>query len=188
VVGIRGVATLRNAPAVAAVVPRRPDHRAFVNSRRATLSDAEALHALRRDSILELAPSGMSMDQARAWAAKGDLESMTRRLQDTEIWLAEIDAVIAGWVAVRGDYLDALYVHPAHARRGIGTNLLKLVEDLLRARGVRTIRADVSWNAEGFYLRHGYEPVGARPPNEPWPMRKVLVIDAAAIHLSVGLR
>ena len=139
------------------------------------LSDAEALYALRQGSILELAPSGMSLDQARAWAAKGDLESMVRRLQDTEVWVAEIDGVLVAWIGLRDDYLDALYVHPAHARRGIGTYLLEQVENLLRSRGVRAIRADASWNAEGFYLRHGYEPLGARPPNDPWPMRKVLV-------------
>jgi putative acetyltransferase len=106
-----------------------------------------------------------------------NLESVIRRIEDTEVWVAEIDGVIVAWIGVREDYLDALYVHPAHARRGVGTYLLKQVEDLLRSRGVRAIRADASWNAEGFYLRHGYEPLGARPPNEAWPMLKVLASD-----------
>ena len=119
----------------------------------------------------------MSLDQARAWAAKGDMDSMIRRLQDTEVWVAETDGVIVAWIGFRDDYLDALYVHPAHARRGVGTYLLELVEDLLRGRGVRAVRADASWNAEGFYLHHGYEPLGPRPPNAAWPMRKVLATD-----------
>jgi len=144
-------------------------------SRRATVTDTAALHALRRDSILELAPSGMSLEQAQAWANKGDLESMLLRLRETEVWVAEIEDTIVGWVAVRDDdYLDALYVAPAHARRGVGTYLLRLVEDVLRGRGVRAIRADVSWNSEGFYLRRGFEPLTPRPPNDARPMRKVL--------------
>jgi len=143
--------------------------------RRATVSDAPALCALRRDSILELAPSGMSLEQAQAWANKGDMESMVLRLQQTEAWVAEIEGTIVGWIAVRDDdYLDALYVAPAHARRGIGAYLLRLVEDILRDRGVRVIRADVSWNSEGFYQRQGFEPLAPHPPNDARPMRKVL--------------
>lgn len=52
--------------------------------RKATLSDAVALHALRRRSILELAPEGMSIEQARKWADKGSMDAMSRRLQKAE--------------------------------------------------------------------------------------------------------
>lgn len=149
-----------------------------MNSRRATLSDAAELLALRRDSILQLAPGPMSVEQARAWAAKGDIDSMARRLEHTEVWLAEIGETIVGWVGVCGDYLDALYVRPSYARRGVGTSLLELVEDVLRTRGVGVIRADASWNAEEFYLHRGYEPLAPRPANDPRPMRKVLTNDA----------
>ena len=103
--------------------------------RRATPADATDLHALRRCSILELAPEGMPITLARQWAEKGSVESTSKRLQDTEVWVAELDDQIVGWIAVRGnDYLDALYVAPEHTKRGIGTDLLKLVEAELRAR------------------------------------------------------
>ena len=141
----------------------------------ATLSDAAELHALRGRSILKLAPEGMCFERAREWAGKGSIESMSRRLEETEAWVAEIDNHIVGWVAVRGDYLDALYVDPEHAKRGIGTNLLRLVEDVLRRRGVRAIRADASWNSKAFYIRQGYELLGPRPPDDARPMRKRLL-------------
>jgi putative acetyltransferase len=144
--------------------------------RRATTSDAVVLHALRARSILELAPSGMPIEEVRQWAERGSAESMLRRLSETEVWVAEVSGQIAGWVAVRGeDYLDALYVDPKFAQQGIGRRLLRFVEDALRGRGIAVIRADASWNAEGFYVRYGYEPAGPRPPRDARPMRKHLV-------------
>jgi putative acetyltransferase len=144
--------------------------------RKATPSDAAVLHALRARSILELAPSAMPIEEVRKWAERGSAESMLRRLKQTEVWVAEVPSQIVGWVAVRdGDYLDALYVDPRFARRGIGSRLLRLVEDLLCGRGISVIRADASWNAEGFYIRCGYEPLGPRPPADARPMRKHLL-------------
>ena len=144
--------------------------------RKATPSDAAVLHALRARSILELAPSGMPIEEVRKWAERGSAESMLQRLNQTEAWVAEVPRQIVGWVAVRGgDYLDALYVDPKFARRGIGSRLLRLVEDVLCGRGISEIRVDASWNAEDFYLRCGYEPLGPRPPSDARPMRRHLL-------------
>ena len=144
--------------------------------RKATPSDAVALHALRARSILELAPSRMAIQEARKWAQRGSIESMMRRLKQTDVWVAEVPSQIVGWVAVRGgDFLDALYVDPEFARRGIGTRLLRLIEDAARGRGITVIRAEASWNAEDFYVRCGYKPLGPRPPGDARPMQKHLL-------------
>jgi putative acetyltransferase len=127
----------------------------------------------------------MPIEVARKWAEKGSATSMLQRLQETEVWIAEVQGRIVGWVGVRGgDYLDALYVDPEYARRGVGSGLLRLVEDMLRRRGVSVIRADASWNAEDFYLGRGYEPLGPRPPDDARPMRKRLL---AGTRYGVGV-
>ena len=150
-----------------------------VTCRTAIPSDAETLHDLRRRSILKLAPKGMSVRRAREWAARGSVKSMHRRLEQTEAWVAEVEGEIVGWIAVRGDYVDGLYVDPGYTKRGIGAHLLRLVEGVLRGRGSQAIHADASWNSEGFYMRQGYEPLGPRPPNAARPMRKVLLNERA---------
>ena len=104
---------------------------------------------------------------------------MHRRLEQTEAWVAEVEGGIVGWIAVRGDYVDGLYVDPGYAKRGIGAHLLRLVEGVLRGRGMHAIHADASWNSEGFYIRQGYEPLGPRPPDDARPMRKVLLHEPA---------
>jgi GNAT superfamily N-acetyltransferase len=109
-----------------------------MTSRAATRSDAEVLHALRCRSILQLAPTSMSVARVKEWANKGSVESMRRRLEETDAWVAEEHGEILGWVAVRSDYLDALYVEPARAGQRIGAFLLQLAEEELRQRGLRS--------------------------------------------------
>ena len=77
--------------------------------RQAIIKDAAHVFELRRRSILELAPRGMSVAQAEKWAANLTLEQMEQRIRETELWIAEADDAIVGWVAIRGDYLDGPY-------------------------------------------------------------------------------
>ena len=143
--------------------------------RRATRDDAGRLFELRRESILQLAPRGMSVEQAQTWAAKMTMAGMEKRIQETEIWVAELDGPIVGWVSIADDYLDGLYTDPKFEKLGIGTALLGLAENLMRERGIQTVRADASWNAEEYYLRRGYEPTGPRPTDGARPLVKRLV-------------
>src|SRR3970040_893504 len=92
--------------------------------RKATRSDTARLFELRRKSILELAPTGMSVAQSVSWAMQMTVEGMGKRIRETNVWVAEINDVIVGWVAIRGDYLDGLYTDPKFAKQGIGTGLL----------------------------------------------------------------
>ena len=102
------------------------------------------------------------------------LHFMQRKLSLLEIWVAEVDASIAGWAAIHGDRLEGMYVDPAFVGKGIGTGLLELVEGRMRARGLASISAEASANAERFYLQRGYEPVGIRTQKYGLPIRKRL--------------
>jgi ribosomal protein S18 acetylase RimI-like enzyme len=130
--------------------------------RRAEPDDAARLFALRRDAILALAPAGMSAPDAASWSANLTLQGMEAKLRELEICVAELDGRIVGWGAIRASRLEGLYTDPAFANRGIGSALLGMLEALMRARGIAQIDAETSQNAEGFYLRRGYQPAGPR--------------------------
>lgn len=134
--------------------------------RLAVPADAKQLFELRRKSIAALTPKGMSVSQAEIWAATLTLFGMEQKLREMEIWVVELNDTVVGWGAIRGDRLEGLYTDPEFAGRGVATELLGRLEALMRERGVPTIRADASSNAEEFYLRRGYEPVGLRQPEE----------------------
>jgi putative acetyltransferase len=142
--------------------------------RLATLGDATRLYELRRESILAFAANAMSAAQAKAWAANLTVHGMERKIGEMEIWIAELDDTVMGWGAIRGDRLEALYTDPRFAGRGVGSGLLRMLEALMRERGVPAVRAEASWNAEAFYLRRGYQTVGVRTPEGARPIMKPL--------------
>ena len=104
----------------------------------------------------------MPASDVESWAANLTVQGMERRIREMEAWVAEIGGRLVGFGAVRGDRLEGLYTDPEFAGQGIGTELLGKLEALMRTRGVQTVRAEASSNAEGYYLRRGYELAG------PW--------------------
>lgn len=142
--------------------------------RRAVFGDAKRLFELRRKSILALARDGTLDAQAKTWAADLTLRGMERKIDEMEVWIAELSDTVVGWGAIRDDRLEGLYTDPAFVGRGIGTELLGMLEILMRERGVPAVRAEASWNAEAFYLRRGYKAVGVRTPEGARPIMKPL--------------
>jgi putative acetyltransferase len=142
--------------------------------RLATRDDATRLFELRRECILALAANAASAVQAEAWAANLTVGGMERKIGEMEIWIAELDDTTVGWGAIRDDRLEGLYTDPAFAGRGIGSELLGMLEALMRERGVPAVRAEASWNAEAFYLRRGYKTVGVRTSDGARPIMKRL--------------
>ena len=87
---------------------------------------------------------------------------------DCAIWLAEVAERLAGFVILRGDYVDQLYVAVAHQRRGIGGVLMARA----RARSPAGLRRRCfvrNTNARAFYERLGFRVVdfGVSGEGEP---------------------
>lgn len=137
--------------------------------------DASDLCDIRRRSILELSPPVIPRAEAERWASQLALSGMEQKLRDMEIWIAERDHRVAGWGAIRGDYLEGLYVAPEYAGRGVGSALLGRLEALMRGQGIRAVRAEASSNAKAFYFRRGYTAAGPQKPVHAWPIIKQLL-------------
>jgi ribosomal protein S18 acetylase RimI-like enzyme len=87
-----------------------------------------------------------------------------------EIWVAEAADEIVGYLALRGSYVDRLYVSPQQQRRGIGTALLQFAMQRSPA-GLELHTHQKNTPARIFYERHGFVPVkyGFSPPPENEP-------------------
>jgi|RhiMethySRZTD1v2_1073278.scaffolds.fasta_scaffold150872_2 putative acetyltransferase len=142
--------------------------------RRATLNDTNRLFDLRRQSIIKLAAKGMSIEEAARWAEELTVAGMERKICDLEIWVAEVSEKVVSWGAIRGDQLEGLYTDPQFASQGIGTKLLRMLEELMQRRGISAVRAEASSNAEAFYLRRGYERTAPPTSRGAQPIRKRL--------------
>jgi GNAT superfamily N-acetyltransferase len=140
--------------------------------RPAMRKDASRLYDVRRRSIEELAPPTMPAAEAQTWASQLTLAGMERKLRELEVWVAELDGVVAGWGAIRGDMLEGLYTAPEFTGQGVGAGLLDRLEGLMREREFRSVRLEASTNARGFYLRRGYRTTGPQTADGAWPMAK----------------
>lgn len=114
--------------------------------------------------------------------AEGDAEFITRSLSDFNVRQVPgtqeprfisldrkiVDAdgtIIAGCVAEmyfwKIVYVDILWVDERHRKRGLGTRLLRAVEDAARREGAALIHLDTfDFQAKDFYLKNGYELFG----------------------------
>lgn len=87
-----------------------------------------------------------------------------------EVWLAEAEDGIVGYLALRGSYVDRLYVSPEHQRQGVGSSLLKHAMERSPA-GLALYTHQKNTQARAFYEKHGFVAVkyGISPPPENEP-------------------
>ena len=69
--------------------------------------------------------------------------------------VAEVEAAVAGFIAIEGAFVDHLYVAPAHQHMGIGDALLKFAKET-RPEGLRLWTFERNSNARRFYEKRGF--------------------------------
>jgi putative acetyltransferase len=112
-------------------------------------------------AIRGLAADHYPFDIIEDWVVPVTDESVRELMlnADREIRLvAELDGVPAGIGAlvVERSELRACYVVPEASRQGCGSALVREIERLARANGLRHLELSGSLNAEPFYVAHGY--------------------------------
>lgn len=75
--------------------------------------------------------------------------------------VAKHDERIVGFGSIvpKNNELRGLYVHPAYGRRGVGAQLLNVLEQMAVEYGALYLQMDASVNAESFYTKCGYQVV-----------------------------
>ena len=123
-------------------------------------ADAPLLAEIFRASIEELTAEDYSEAQQEAWAAAAeDEDAFAARLADRLTLVATMEGSPVGFVALQGpEHLDMLYVHPAAAGQGVGTQLCDAVEKIAAGRGTARLTVEASDTARDFFARRGYVP------------------------------
>ena len=96
-------------------------------------------------------------EQVRDWADKRG--GGPERYDTEDLRVAERDGNVVGFGEWDDGEVLACYVHPDHARSGVGTALMERIHEELRAAGHEQATLTASLNAVAFYERHGYEAV-----------------------------
>ena len=132
--------------------------------RPATYEDRAALPKVHTAAVEAFGPDGYSVEEVREWAG-ADERSPDDYAVDAggeHFTVAVRNDEIAGFghLVLDVEAVHAVYVHPDHARHGVGSTLLAELEGYARGRGLRKLNLLSSLNAVGFYERAGYERVG----------------------------
>jgi len=91
-------------------------------------------------------------------------------LKQNDVWVVGFGDKVVAFIAMAGDFIDQLYVHPDHWRRGVGRLLL----DFARERSPEHVwlyTLQVNENARSFYEKNGFmaEKFGVSPEPESEP-------------------
>ena len=85
--------------------------------------------------------------------------NLVERDDDGNVIAGLLGGTYWGWM-----YVDILWVDEKFRRRGIGSHLLKAAEAEALRRGCHHVHLDtMSWQAPGFYQKHGYTVIGELP-------------------------
>jgi putative acetyltransferase len=138
----------------------QPSNPSRLQIREARLDDVPAVKAIHKAAVRQLCAGDYTPEQLAAWTASDDASVLSVALRpnsDERMWVAERDGAVAAFASLCGDQVNAVYVHPDHARRGIGTRLLRKAEEVATAQGVSRLLLSASLTAVPFYQANGYQ-------------------------------
>ncbi|MBM3585894.1 MAG: GNAT family N-acetyltransferase [Alphaproteobacteria bacterium] len=120
--------------------------------------DAPAIHRVHEASILGLGIAAYALAEVVSWIGVLTDEGYVAAMAGGEaFWVTETEgAGVVGFSGQLGDEVKAVYIAPGYERRGIGTRLLSLAEDAVRAQGHARVRIGASLTGQPFYEAHGY--------------------------------
>jgi GNAT superfamily N-acetyltransferase len=118
--------------------------------RAAKLTDADAIADTWLAAFRETYdfPPAHTDDEVRGWVRRGLLPS-------TETWVASRDGIVVGFMALRGERVEQLYVRRPWTGRGLGSRLLARARDACPD-GLELWTFQVNAAARRFYERHGF--------------------------------
>jgi len=129
--------------------------------RPAILEDADAIHALHTASVRALCRNVYSPEVIAGWL-RNRTPGGYKGIERGEMYVAERSGCIVGFSHVVPGEIVAIFVHPDHARQGVGSALVS--HGLAKAKENHNgpIRVESTLNAQPFYERMGFKKTGER--------------------------
>jgi len=131
------------------------------------VGDESDLSRVFQSSIRELACFDYTTEQIEAWAgATLNFELWVERIRELKPFVVEIDGVIGAYADLQFDgYIDHFFVAGMCSQQGLGSLLMSHIIENAIAKGITTLTAEVSLNAQKFFTRFGFVVVEQRSRN-----------------------
>jgi GNAT superfamily N-acetyltransferase len=121
--------------------------------------EATAIWAVRTQAIRDSCSSHYDAADIDAWTSAPMPEEFAQTIEETEFFVAEAhDEIVGfGFLDPTESKVEAVFVRPDYARRGVGRRLMIAIENAALDRGLACLRLASSLNAVSFYRSSGYE-------------------------------
>ncbi|MDC0662075.1 GNAT family N-acetyltransferase [Marinobacter sp. SS21] len=112
-------------------------------------------------SVSGLASADYDERQIEAWlSAVGDSQGWRSRLANGMTLVAEVESVIAGFIAFSSQgHVDLLFTLSEFARCGVASHLYRQAEERLRRTGVGVVDTEASKVAQPFFETMGFKTI-----------------------------
>jgi putative acetyltransferase len=122
------------------------------------VGDEADLSRIFQSSIRELASADYTTEQIEVWAgASFNLDKWVKRIRELKPFVVEINGTIVAYGDLQLDgYIDHFFVAGKYSRQGLGSLLMSHIIENAIAKGITTLNAEVSVNAQNFFARFGF--------------------------------
>ena len=83
-------------------------------------------------------------------------ERVAEKLATRRGYVAIVDRAVVGTASLDGRIIRSVYVDPTYQGKGVGVQLMEVLEGLAREQAVSTLTVPSSITAEGFYRKLGF--------------------------------
>ena len=125
--------------------------------RKATRADADAAWEIRRAAVMSECVNVYPLDPLEQWTGGTASRAFADAVEDRFL-VATVDEHVAGtgMIDLATGKIDAIFVHPAYMKRGIGAAMMRHLETLARSHGLPELKLDSTLNAAPFYRSLGF--------------------------------
>jgi putative acetyltransferase len=126
--------------------------------REASKDDLGALTSLFSETILNTCRNEYSQEQLQAWAKRSERrERWLKAIEEQYFIMIEADNKLLGFGSLKDScYIDFMYVHKDHLRRGIAHLIYTHLEREALRNGALEVTSDVSKTARPFFEAKGF--------------------------------
>ncbi|WP_421700267.1 GNAT family N-acetyltransferase [Ancylobacter sp.] len=119
-----------------------------------------ALFEVTRLSVAGLARGHYSDAQIEGWIGERTPAYYEALIAKGGVVVADLGGVVVGFVDAEPGEITRLFLLPDAAGAGLGRRLLEIGLEAARRGHDGPVKVEATVNAEGFYRRHGFRPIG----------------------------
>ncbi|MEQ8523742.1 GNAT family N-acetyltransferase [Gracilimonas sp.] len=127
--------------------------------RKANQNDLDEILNLFTDTISEVNNRDYSPSQIKAWSSSSkDTDRWLLKIREQYFLVTEEEDCITGFASITNEgYLDTMFVHKNHQRKGIAKTLITALIDYAKENQLKEIITDGSITARPFFEKHGFK-------------------------------